>query len=137
MSAILVSVQKTSHQWIANIGSDIVLCIYFYIYCKNCHIHTLGNTANCCYPQEGYVIYPSYKALYVSIVLLINLYGARIPALFYAANSMAADGSGLYYTYNNALLVIDISIFVMFLLAMYWFVSYMLFKKDFTSSPGK
>lgn len=65
------------------------------------------------------------------------MYGARIPAIFYAAPYMAPNNSGLLYTYDNALLIVNLSIIVIGSLAMYWTVSYMVFAKEFTKSPGK
>ena len=65
------------------------------------------------------------------------MYGARIPALYYNSGNMAAAGSGQLATYNNALLVVAISVVPVMCFGMFWSIAYMLFHKEFTACPGE
>eukprot|EP01035_Chromulina_nebulosa_P026843 gene26843-35205_t len=85
------------------------------------------------FPRRNFIIFPGISVVFISVLLLINLYAARVPAIFYNYNNMASSGA---ITYQNAILSVNISILVIALLAGYWSISYMIFKKEFTSSPG-
>jgi len=49
---------------------------------------------------------------------------------------MATASSGLLWTYTNAMLIVALSVLTIGLCGMYWYISYMLFNKEFTASPG-
>ena len=54
----------------------------------------------------------------------ISLYVARIPALYYAYPNMSKNGSALA-NYNNAILIIILSVVPIYLMATYWSIAYM------------
>jgi hypothetical protein len=68
--------------------------------------------------------------------MVINLYAVRIPVIFYNYSNMAPLHSGLLYTYDNALLIIDFGVVVIGCCAMYWSLAFMVFRSEFTASPG-
>lgn len=71
-------------------------------------------------PRKSYVIFPGKWVFFVSALLLVNLYAVRIPAIYYHAQDMNPNNSGALETYDNALLIVNLSILVMGSLAMYW-----------------
>jgi len=50
---------------------------------------------------------------------------------------MAPEGSASLWTYDHALLVVMLSVVTIGAGGMYWYLSHMLFHKEFTASPGK
>lgn len=76
-------------------------------------------------------------AIGFSVIMMINLYAARLPMIYYSCSDMAPSGSGSPYTYDNALLYIDFGVLVIGCFAMFWSLAYMVFKREFTASPGK
>lgn len=78
-------------------------------------------------------------AVSLTIALMLSLFGARIPALYYNYNHMATDNNnqGDYWTYNNSMLIVILSILPIMLYGMFWSISYMLFRREFTACPGK
>lgn len=143
LSAILIKVSNGSNNnvWVANVVSDILLMIIFIVYFKNVYrqsAHSVHSTSFCSFmlPKESFVLFPAYPIAFFSTILMINMYGARVPAIYYNSANCAASGSGLLWTYDNALLIVNLSIIVIGALATYWSISFMLFKKEFTRSPG-
>ena len=88
-------------------------------------------------PHEGFFLFPGKMAAIMSILLSVSLLGARLPAMYYHYASMADSGSGLLYTYDNAMLLVVFSIIPLAFMGNFWAVSYMLFRKEFTAAPGK
>jgi hypothetical protein len=75
--------------------------------------------------------------LILGILLTVNMFFARLPALYYNYGNMAsAEGDG-WTSYSNATLLISLSVLPTALYAKYWSVSYMLFEKEYTCCPGK
>jgi hypothetical protein len=60
---------------------------------------------------------------------------ARIPALYNHAAELSAE-SGSTWTYDDAMLLVQLTIFPVFCYGMYWSISLMLFNGEFTASPG-
>jgi hypothetical protein len=96
-------------------------------------------TRCCCLPQKSYVVFPSRKALVINIVMAVNMYAGRIPALFYTFDRLIAEGYSFtgWLTYDNVLLVVAMSVLPIAFSAMYWSISFMLFRREFTACPGK
>jgi hypothetical protein len=87
--------------------------------------------------------------------MVISLYGARLPAIFYNYHNMSnndddqvnstssgsaddsSSSSGELWSYQNALLFIALGAVPLVILSTFWSVSYMLFRKEFTACPGK
>jgi hypothetical protein len=67
--------------------------------------------------------------------MIISLLFARVPALFYSYDRLAASSSA--WGFNDGLLLISMSIVPIGLYSTYWSLSYMLFRKEFTAAPGK
>ena len=81
-----------------------------------------------------------------------NLFRARRPTIYAHAESMAPEGGsggdsgggsggggdgGVLWTYSHALLVVMLSVVTIGTGGFYWYLSHMLFHKEFTASPGK
>jgi hypothetical protein len=81
-------------------------------------------------------MFPSFSVGIMSAVLTINMYGARIPGLFFSYES-ATDVGGTIWTFNNGLLLVSVSIVPMALCALFLSTSYMMFHPEFTAAPGK
>ena len=90
-------------------------------------------------PQRSYVVFPSRKALVINIVLAINMYAGRLPALYYTYNKMLIHNEVLtgWLNYDNVLLIVSFSVLPIAFAAMYWSISFMLFRREFTACPGK
>lgn len=88
-------------------------------------------------PHEGFFTFPGIMATVLSVLLGASLMGARLPALYYHYNSMAPEGSGESYTYDNAMLLVVFTIVPLACFGNFWAISYMLFRKEFTAAPGK
>ncbi len=83
-----------------------------------------------------------YDWLFISIFILILLLpqppsGARIPGLYYNYANMAVEGSGDWWTYDNVMLIVIMSVVPIALSGQFWSLSYMLFRREFTACPGK
>ena len=67
------------------------------------------------------------------------MYVGRIPALFYTYSSLKRRDivSEGWLSYDNVLLIVAMSVLPIAFAAMYWSLSYMLFRKEFTACPGK
>ena len=88
--------------------------------------------------SNGYVAFPHQLAAYYSALIFTSLYIARIPGLYTSFNAFPDDdeNTDALGTYQNALLVVILSIVPIFFLSQYWSISYMLFRKEFTACPG-
>jgi hypothetical protein len=84
-------------------------------------------------------VFPSKKVLVISVLMGINMYVGRVPALFYTYTSLARRDIMLegWLSYDNVLLIVAMSVLPIAFAAMYWSLSYMLFRKEFTACPGK
>ena len=137
LSVICAHVTQESFNWIGNFVVDVILAAFFYYYGHSCHIKLAHERQSWYKPQFSFVIFPVKMVLVLSCVMAANLFIARIPTIYAGANSMAAQDSGLLWTYANALLVVMFSVATIGAGAMYWYLSHMLFHKEFTASPGK
>ena len=90
-------------------------------------------------PQRSYVVFPSRKALVINILLAVNMYAGRLPALYYTYNKMLVRNEVLtgWLNYDNVLLIVSFSVLPIAFAAMYWSISFMLFRREFTACPGK
>ena len=75
----------------------------------------------------------------LSIVMALNMYLGRIPALYYTYNHLFSKGETFtgWLSYDNVLLIIAMSVLPIAFAAMYLSLSFMLFRKEFTACPGK
>jgi len=85
------------------------------------------------YPQTSHVIFPKKLAFGVTMLMMVNLAIARIPALY--ENYAYFEETG-FYSYSTALILVALSILTIGTGAWYWSVSYMLFNREFTATPG-
>ena len=90
-------------------------------------------------PQWSYVVFPSRKVLILNILMAINMYVGRLPAIYYAYNKLNSNNEMLvgWLSYDNVLLIVSFSVLPIAFAAMYWSVSFMLFRREFTACPGK
>ena len=79
-------------------------------------------------------MFPLNLALGLGIVLAINMYIARIPGIFYSEDR--ADPEGQKWSYNNALLIVSISVIPIACYGLYWSTSSMMYHPEFTAAPG-
>ena len=84
-------------------------------------------------------MFPARKALIINILLAINMYAGRLPAIYYAYSPLYANDEILtgWLNYDNVLLIVSFSVLPIAFAAMYWSVSFMLFRREFTACPGK
>lgn len=66
-----------------------------------------------------------------------NLFIARLPTIYANAENFAPEGGEQLWTYSHALLVVMLSVVTIGAGGGYWYLSHMLFHKEFTASPGK
>jgi hypothetical protein len=129
--------EKGTKYWVLNIITDVALCMYFLVYCRNVHRQSPTQGASWFWPKDSFVVFPKKRGVVLTLLFMINLYAARVPAIYYSYQSMDADdGSGNVCTYSNALLLITLSIVPIFCYAQFWSISYLLFRKEFTAAPG-
>ena len=62
------------------------------------------------------------------------MYIARIPGVYYSENE--ADPEGESWSYNNALLIVSISVIPLACYGGFWATSYMMYHPEFTAAPG-
>lgn len=67
--------------------------------------------------------------------MIVSLLAFRIPSLYSYYNNF--DDTSSAYTYTNATLVVALSIVPIALYSNYWSIAYMVFRKEFTATPGK
>jgi len=137
MSLVLSNVtpKTQAYRWQANTGFDVVLAVIFWLYCSNCDIRRRNNEQGrfLLSPQKSHVVFPKKLALGVTIVMMVNLFIARIPAMY--ENYSQHDESGLF-SYNTSLLLVAFSIITIGSCAWYWSLSYMMFNRELTAAPG-
>lgn len=85
---------------------------------------------------DGYVVFPGRDAAVLGSLLSINMVAARLPALYRSAHLMESPEADSRWTYDNAMLLIQLMIIPIAAYGSYWSVSLMLFRKEFTASPG-
>ena len=140
MSSFLIEVTNEGTKWTANVGTDIILAFGFAYYYKNCYIRRdQQDTKSWSFDfrrLSGYVIFPGTGASILGGLLSINLVCARIPALYRHATEMEIDENDSALSYNNAMLLVQLTMIPIFCYAMYWSLALMLFRKEFTASPG-
>ena len=147
MSTFLIDVTQDSYKWTANIASDFVLAFIFFYYYKFSYIrreHQESRSSWLAWTDmgswvqrlQGYVIFPGRDAAILGGLLSINMVCARIPALYYHANEFESGDTDNKWSYDNAMLMVQLTIAPIFFYAMYWSISLMLFRKEFTASPG-
>lgn len=141
LSSFLIEVASIDRfTWTCNVATDFLLVSFFLIYCKNVHIkrlptgHGLEGWKSFILPEETYLNFPGWLGTILGIILAGNMYLARLPALYYNFSNMNDDNT--WTNYDNALLLISISIIPIAFYAQYWSISYMLYNKEFTACPG-
>lgn len=82
------------------------------------------------------MVFPGFWGVVMGAFLVANMFLARLPALYYNYDNMANEEDS-WTSYENATLLISLSVVPIALYAQYWSVSYMLFEKEFTACPGK
>ena len=137
MSLLLSNVTPNSqaNRWQTNTGLDIFIVVFFYFYCRHCHVRrrSADKGAFILYPQTSHTIFPRKLAMGMAFVMMFNLFIARVPALYENYENFPTTG---FYTYNTALVLVALSILTIGTGAAFWSVSYMLFNAEFTATPG-
>jgi hypothetical protein len=85
--------------------------------------------------MQTWIIFPIKVALGLGVLLIFNLYAARIPSLYLHYSDMEASGET--WSYSNAMLIVLVSILPISLYALFWSVCNMLFHTEFTICPEK
>jgi hypothetical protein len=88
-------------------------------------------------PKASFVSFPSAFGGILGGIMIASFLGGRIPALYYNYGRMLDSPAGSFATYNNALLLVSISMVPIAMYAMFWAVAYMIYRKEFTAAPGK
>lgn len=123
--------------WYTATFFDFVLCALFAIYCDRAYRKEVNTQPKpWYYPQDGFIIFPKKMGAAFSIIMAGNLYLFRIPALYNNYDNFAPADSGETATYPNALITLSLSILVIGAFGMFWYLSNMMFHKEFTASPG-
>jgi hypothetical protein len=69
--------------------------------------------------------------------MFLNLFIARVPLIYYSFDTLSeAVTDSKLWTYNDALLVVNLSVITFILGSSFWSISYMMFRKEFTACPG-
>ena len=140
MSTFLIEVTDEGSKWSANVITDIILALYFCYYYKFSYMRRDQQESKTWILDfrrlSGYVIFPGRGASILGALLSINLVCARIPALYHYATEMEASDADRRWSYDNAMLLVQLTMIPIFCYAMYWSLSLMLFRKEFTASPG-
>jgi len=121
LSAVLMQVTGGGLLWSINIVTDVALCVVFIRLCKSVH------------KTRVWVLFPSKLASGLGIALMLNLFAARVPALYWHANEMEDND---IWNYTNALLIVLASLVPISTYTMFWSICNMLFHADFTACPG-
>ena len=87
-------------------------------------------------PAENFMVFPGWMGAILGTLLIANMFLARLPALYYNYDNMHNEEDA-WTSYDNALLLISLSVVPIAIYAQYWSISYMLFEKEFTACPGK
>ena len=138
MSVILIQVTGARLKWLANIGFDFFLVIVFLVYCRKVHIQNSSLPPQCfLVPSKGYHIFPWNFTFLLSFVMFLNLFIARVPLIYYSFDTLnEAVTDAKLWTYNDALLVVNLSVITFILGSSFWSICYMMFRKEFTACPG-
>jgi hypothetical protein len=70
-------------------------------------------------------------------LLASSLFLARIPALYYSYPRLNDYSGASVCSYDNASLLVVLMIVPIASYTSYWAIGYMLFRREFTASPGK
>lgn len=141
LSYVLIVVNDDM-SWLFNIVLDIFLCSIFYVYAM--HIDRKADAHDptiCLSPRKEFFAFPSRLLAAIGVALASSLFLARIPAIYYnypSLNNYSDDGldNSSLFSYNNAMLLVVLMILPIAFYASYVTVGYMLFRKEFTASPG-
>jgi hypothetical protein len=121
-SSFLTHVTDESFYWICNVGTDIGCMILFLILCRNIH------------NPEKHIIFPKKLAGYLSVLLVFNLFIARVPAIYLNVDEMEPEGED--WSFQNALLIILASIIPITSYGLFWSLCNMMYHSEFTTCPG-
>ena len=138
LGSVLVKSSSKSNRWLINVFIDLILVIFFLLYCRKCYNHRVQQSRFWLLPQKHFVIFPYYLAVVISILMAGNLFIVRLPYIYYEYNNLeeaAAEGS--VWNYNFSLIVISVLTVVnLYTFSKFWSISIMLFNKKFTACPG-
>lgn len=122
--------------WVANMVFDVLLCLFFVFYssCIHCKADHHDPT-QWLLPRKAFFTFPAYMGFVLGFLLSVSLFAFRIPAIYYAYDKLSA--SDAVVSYDNTSLLIVLTILPIAFYSSYWSIGYMLFRKEFTASPGK
>ncbi len=73
----------------------------------------------------------------LTIIMFLNLFVARVPLIFYSYARLSGDDDAKIWTYDDALLAVNLSVVTFILGGIFWSLSYMMFRREFTACPDK
>jgi hypothetical protein len=85
-------------------------------------------------PKNDFAMFPKGLGAFTGLFMSLSLFSARVPVLYYSYDNF--DKNGVNWSYNDAMLCLTMSIIPIALFGIYWSISYMVFRKEFTASPG-
>lgn len=85
-------------------------------------------------PKKEFAMFPRGLGAFTGLLMSISLFSARVPVLYYNYDNF--DKEGVNWSYSDAMFCLTMSIIPIALFGMYWSISYMVFRKEFTCSPG-
>lgn len=139
LTIILVKVTESGSKWVGNLLLDAMFSVLFLLYCRNVHVHDPTSQPPTYYllPHKSFFDFPGRLAFCMSVLLGASLLVARIPALYLHYSSLEGNSSGGgLYLYDNAMLIVVLSLLPIGFFAFFWTTAYMVFRKEFTASPG-
>jgi hypothetical protein len=124
--------------WGLNIFSDLLLLLFFLLYCPNVHKqNTQRQRRFWVYPQASFSLFPGKLGFRLSVLMIISMYAFRLPGLYFSASKLNALPPDPLLSFYSALFIVNLSTVTIFCFAMFWSVAILLFHADFTACPDK
>lgn len=148
LTYVLVVVDDDALTWITNLAFDIILCVIFLVYANCIYVKADAHdpTHPFIIPRKEFFSFPSKLGISLGFALSLSLFVARIPALYYNYPNLnnydddktSSDGGSTHslLTYTNAMMLVVLMVVPIACYSSYWSISYMLFRGEFTASPG-
>lgn len=142
LTVVLMDVTDSSGTWGVNLAVDGFLVLIFLVYCKNVYVKDeVHNPSSCLCPKTRFFIFPSRLGVVLGGLFVFSLLAVRLPSLYFAYSDISNDDAqddqnDNGWSYDTAMLFVILSVIPIGLYAFYWTVAYMLFRKEFTASPG-
>ena len=134
--------------WGLNIFSDVMLVLFFLIYCPNIYKQNIQRLKRFwLFPQPSFSLFPGKLGFRLSLLMVLSMYAFRLPGLYFRAgvllhppvdpNHPDNHPTSTHMDFYSALFIINISTITIFCYAMFWSIAILLFHADFTACPDK